>query len=574
MSSERSRRCSLTWRRLCGCCWFGSTNPSSQSQMVSQTLRDSPSIQYSSECCASTLRTVVKVTDLRPSTSLGYEVITEEPTPYVPAAGLRSYEGALSNECYDESLYSCYVTWDERLQLCPSSDYEDMITTGPKPRILAAEPLSWEGAVSKAPGISGSEDQESAQILESEETCLEEKTLVPLEAPKLFSGVGPACHSYQFLGPEGNVDIELIDESANRYSVHFPMAGFYLWPATRLGFLVTAAVTVRIAFDSWSQHPELKLQPEEQWMVAGPLFDISVEPEGVIAEIHLPHIISLPANEVDMSWFHVAHFKHERMILEAPARVEPFYAVLENPTFSLMGILLRLTSAIGISVPIISTALLYYHFYPKEIKFHLYLIPSDSLVMKAIDEEETKFNGVRLQTSPPVEPLHFGSSYIVSGLAHLEITPKELKLSYRSPGEPQSFSKVFAGKMEEPITFEVTEQTCKTSVWHTLVKPVELQCRAASPPSPFSAEIFMKENHRHLRARLGDLSGVLDDLQDSEVFTEEEKELVQQFPTQQRKNETLLRMVEKKGPQALEILFRSLQQRDPYLMSYLSQQSL
>lgn len=51
----------------------------------------------------------------------------------------------------------------------------------------------------------------------SEESCLEEETLVPLEAPKLFSGVGPACHSYQFLGPEGNVDIELIDESANRY---------------------------------------------------------------------------------------------------------------------------------------------------------------------------------------------------------------------------------------------------------------------------------------------------------------------------------------------------------------------
>lgn len=51
----------------------------------------------------------------------------------------------------------------------------------------------------------------------SEEICLEEKTLVPLEAPKLSFGVGPAYHSYQFLGPEGNVDIELIDESANRY---------------------------------------------------------------------------------------------------------------------------------------------------------------------------------------------------------------------------------------------------------------------------------------------------------------------------------------------------------------------
>uniref|UniRef100_M3XYW8 FIIND domain-containing protein n=1 Tax=Mustela putorius furo TaxID=9669 RepID=M3XYW8_MUSPF len=190
------------------------------------------------------------------------------------------------------------------------------------------------------------------------------------------------------------------------FSVHFPMAGFYLWPATRLGFLVTAAVTVRIAFDSWSQHPELKLQPEEQWMVAGPLFDISVEPEGVIAEIHLPHIISLPANEVDMSWFHVAHFKDEGMILEVPARVEPFYAVLENPSFSLMGILLRCASGTGVSVPITSTALLYYHFHPKDTKFHLYLIPSDALLTKVrladFGEVRVTFSAYHLRPSVSV----------------------------------------------------------------------------------------------------------------------------------------------------------------------------
>nr|XP_035955763.1 caspase recruitment domain-containing protein 8 isoform X3 [Halichoerus grypus] len=397
-----------------------------------------------------------------------------------------------------------------------------------------------------------------------EETCLEEKIVVPLQAPKLFSGVEPACKSNQFLGPEGNVDIELIDKSANRYSVHFPMAGFYLWPATHLGFLVTAAVTVRIAFDSWGQHLDLKLQHEEQWMVAGPLFEVSVEPEGVIAEIHLPHIISLP----------VAHFKDEGMVLEPPARVKPFCAVLENPSFSLMGILLRIASGTGVSVPITSTVLIYYHFHPEDTKFHLYLIPSDSLLMKAIDDEEAKFHGVRLQTSPPVDPLNFGSRYIVSSSPHLEIMPKELKLSYRSPGEIQVFSKVYAGKMEEPIVLNVTDKRHKTLVWHTLVKPVDLKFHAALVPPPFSVVAFMKEHRRQLQARLGDLNGVLDDLQDSEIFTEEEKELVQHLPTQQRKNETLLKMVEKKGPQALEILFRSLYQRDPYLMSYLSQQSL
>ncbi|KAF3814785.1 hypothetical protein GH733_017061 [Mirounga leonina] len=411
---------------------------------------------------------------------------------------------------------------------------EEEITVEPT---LAAGPQSCEEAVPHS--------QEARLRTPREETCLEEKTVVPLQAPKLFSGVEPACKSNQFLGPEGNVDIELIDKTANGYSmtltlapfsVHFPVAGFYLWPATHLGFLVRAAVTVRIAFDSWGQHLDPKLQHEEQWMVAGPLFEVSVEPKGVIAEIHLPHIISLPANEVDISWFQVAHFKDEGMVLEPPARVKPFCAVLENPSFSLMGILLRIASGTGVSVPITSTVLIYYHFHPEDTKFHLYLIPSDSLLMK---------------TSPPVDPLNFGSRYIVSSSPHLEIMPKELKLSYRSPGEIQVFSKVYAGKMEEPIVLNVTDKRHKTLVWHTLVKPVVA---------------FMKEHHRQLQARLGDLNAVLDDLQDSEVFTEEEKELVQQLPIQQRKNETLLRMVEKKGPLALEILFRSLNQRDPYLM--------
>ncbi|XP_072612192.1 caspase recruitment domain-containing protein 8 isoform X2 [Vulpes vulpes] len=320
----------------------------------------------------------------------------------------------------------------------------------------------------------------------SEDTSLGVETLVPIQAAQLSAGVEPVCKSYQFLGTEGNVDIELIDKSANRYSAHFPVAGFYLWPAVGLGFLVTAAVTVKIAFDSWNQRLGLTLQHQEQWMAAGPLFEISVEPEGVIAEIHLPHIISLPANEVDVSWFQVAHFKDEGMVLESPSRVEPFYAVLENPSFSLMGILLRFASGTGVSVPITSLTLIYYHFHPEDIKFHLYLIPSDPLLTKAIDDEEAKFHGVRLQTSPPVDPLNFGSRYIVSSNAHLEIIPEELKLSYRSPGEIQIFSKVYAGRMKEPIILEIAEKRHKTLVWRTLVKPVDLQFHSAAAPPPLS----------------------------------------------------------------------------------------
>lgn len=93
-----------------------------------------------------------------------------------------------------------------------------------------------------------------------------------------------------------------------------------------------------------------------------------------------------------------------------------------------------------------------------------------------------------------------------------------------------------------------------------------------SPFHPGAA--FVRENHRQLQARIGDLKGVLDDLQDNEVLSENEKELVEQAKTRQSKTDALLSMVEKKGDRALELLFRSLSERDPYLVSYLRQQTL
>uniref|UniRef100_A0A2K6QLA6 FIIND domain-containing protein n=1 Tax=Rhinopithecus roxellana TaxID=61622 RepID=A0A2K6QLA6_RHIRO len=221
-----------------------------------------------------------------------------------------------------------------------------------------------------------------SSIFFSGDICSEENQIVSSYAAKLGFEVEQDYTNHQFLGPEGNVDVELIDKSTNTYSLRFPTAGWYLWSATGLGFVVRDAVTVTIAFGSWSQHLGLDLQHHEQWLVAGPLFAITAEPEEAVAEIHLPHFISLQAGEVDVSWFLMAHFKDEGMVLEQPSRVEPFYAVLENPSFSLMGILLRIARGTRLSIPITSNTLLYFHPHPEDVKFHLYLVPSDALLTK------------------------------------------------------------------------------------------------------------------------------------------------------------------------------------------------
>lgn len=45
-------------------------------------------------------------------------------------------------------------------------------------------------------------------------------------------------------------------------------------------------------------------------------------------------------------------------------------------------------------------------------------------VPQAIDDEEMKFQFVRINKPPPVDNLFIGSRYIVSGSENLEITPK------------------------------------------------------------------------------------------------------------------------------------------------------
>lgn len=104
---------------------------------------------------------------------------------------------------------------------------------------------------------------------------------------------------------------------------------------------------------------------------------------------------------MDISLFQVAHFKEDGVLLEKPARVEPHYIVLENPSFSPMGVLLRVIRA-ALYTPVISNVLLYHRVHPEEINFHLYLIPNDCSIRKAIDDEEKKSQFVRIHKPPPV----------------------------------------------------------------------------------------------------------------------------------------------------------------------------
>uniref|UniRef100_A0A8C6DVH6 NLR family pyrin domain containing 1 n=1 Tax=Moschus moschiferus TaxID=68415 RepID=A0A8C6DVH6_MOSMO len=316
-------------------------------------------------------------------------------------------------------------------------------------------------------------------------------------------------------GPTGPVATEVVDKERSLYRIHLPVAGFYHWPNTGLRFEVRGPATIEIEFRDWDQFLNRNF-PQHSWLVAGPLFDIKAEP-GAVAAVSLPHFVAFQGKQEGKAEFQVAHFKEEGMLLEEPARVTPCYAVLENPSFSPMGVLLRMVQTALRFIPITSTVLLYHYLQPEEVTFHLYLIPSDCSIQKAIDDEEKKFQFVRIHKPPPLTPLYMGSRYTVSGSEKLEILPEELELCYRSPRESQLFSEFYVRHLRSGIRLQIRSKKDGTVVWEALVKP------GKPLPPALRLRHFVDRYREQLVARVTSVDPVLDKLH-GQVLSEEQYE--------------------------------------------------
>ncbi|XP_052614069.1 NACHT, LRR and PYD domains-containing protein 1a-like [Peromyscus californicus insignis] len=416
------------------------------------------------------------------------------------------------------------------------------------------------------------------QRLQTEEGCSQlapQETFHPSppESPK-DKHLKPLGTENDFWGPTGPVDTEVVDRERNLYRVQFPVPGSYHCPNTGLRFVVTRAVTIEIGFCSWSQHLD-KTPLQHSHMVAGPLFDIKAE-QGAVAAVYLPHFVALQGGQVDISWFHVAHFQEHGMVLETPTRIEQHYAVLENPNFSPMGVLMRMIPAFGHFIPITSITLIYYHLSLKEVTFHLYLVPNDCTIRKAIDDEEMKFQYVRINKPPPVDSLYIGSRYIVSGSEKLEIIPMELELCYRSPGESQLFSEIYIGHMASGIKLQIRDKKHMNLIWEALLKPGDLRpappmIPAAHKESPASLH-FLDQHREQLVARVTSVDPVLDNLHGA-VLSEEEYEAVRAEATNQDKMRKLFSLSRSWTRACKDRVYRALKDTHPHLIMDLYEKS-
>ncbi|NXO47615.1 NLR1A protein, partial [Aramus guarauna] len=347
------------------------------------------------------------------------------------------------------------------------------------------------------------------------------------------------------------------------YRAHLPGAGVFQCSITGLSFEVKSAATITYRYETWTKY--LSKADQETCVPAGPLFCIEAQP-GVVRVVYLPHFICL-AEGVNTSLCFIAHFKSGKMTLERPTRLVAFSAVLENPSFSLLGVLWRRLRSTLSSFPMHSLVLIFQQLSAANTTLHLYLIPDDNSLKQAIERQEMNWNSKLIPKPPPFNPLFFGCIYRVTSTNSVVITPESyLPFCYKSPKEQQLFVEIYIKNMTEEIGLLMTDTRNGTVVWRASLRSGDINPPACVSKT-LSGAAFMKQHKTELCSRMRQLPTILLHLRDANVINSDEEEEVQDQNTRQRKNRALLELAEKKGLDAQEQLYKILRMKDPYLIT-------
>ncbi|XP_053216145.1 uncharacterized protein LOC128398905 [Podarcis raffonei] len=248
-----------------------------------------------------------------------------------------------------------------------------------------------------------------------------------------------------------------------KYRVSSTKAGSFSCLDSDLICEVREAVTLTYYFDSWLKL--LEVQNTEELHVAGPLLNIQVDVVEAVTAIHIPHFLSLSAE--DHSGVYIAHFVKGEMKLEKPDRVEPHHVVLENPKFSSLGIIFKKM----FNQKINTVARLYQRLRFKMLIFHLYLLPNDPSLIKAVDEHEANCHSQRLEKPPgTLKSLKIGTPVFVQTLDDVTIWPEEVKLQYLDAEKLQQYVELSAEQMQEKFSFTLVEKRTNKLIWKAHVK--------------------------------------------------------------------------------------------------------
>ncbi|KAK1152889.1 caspase recruitment domain-containing protein 8-like isoform X1 [Acipenser oxyrinchus oxyrinchus] len=344
------------------------------------------------------------------------------------------------------------------------------------------------------------------------------------------------------------------------FRIAIPGAGQYECSRTCVRWKAQGPVTVEYRYSSWSRYSQ-DLE-KKNYMIAGPLMDITVI-SGAVEEIHLPHFICLGSEDILVSNFKVLHVKDESLIsVNAVCGANSTHAWLQKPSFSLKGILYLIRSYLCTSIHM--QVLLFRVFSAANFTLHVYLVPNHQPFIDAVEMQEKRQGSIRIYKPAETEKsLHIRKSYSLKTLPKVTVIPQKIKLRYISSGQIPPFFEVYSQKVNPTLSLFLLSD--EEELWKTEIRPGDCQRLSFEKSEPEGA-CFLQQHEYSVTERLSMIQPILRQLLQKGVINEEEQEMILQKGTRIEQNTTLVSLVKRKGSQAVQELYRVLQDCDPYLI--------
>ncbi|OCT58981.1 uncharacterized protein LOC108703748 [Xenopus laevis] len=341
--------------------------------------------------------------------------------------------------------------------------------------------------------------------------------------------------------------------SGTKYRLVVPGEGLFRCSETGLQFCVESPANIDIEIGSWVEF--LGHLHQYTYDIVGPLFNITVK-SGQVSAVYLPHYVCLKGGDVDKAMFRVAHYKDDNMILESPNRVEPFYVVLENPTFSPVGVIKLQPSPNGRrrKIPTHGVVMLYSR-YKTGYTIHLYLMPHDLSLKQAVHNKETGNCFYWMDKPPRTSTIYTGTQYVVGGPEDAEINPEELELCLDVKSELYNYSEIYLEEIQDKMYLQLTCEVNNTSAWRTRLRTEDLIPKAQVTQDN---QHFVDRHRAALIDRMSHIDPVLDDLLGDKILTQEQYDTVRSNRTSQEKMRHLYDCVKTWGKIEKEMFYSTL----------------
>ncbi|XP_069805769.1 NACHT, LRR and PYD domains-containing protein 1b allele 2-like [Dendropsophus ebraccatus] len=353
-------------------------------------------------------------------------------------------------------------------------------------------------------------------------------------------------------------------DSNNRLELKSP--GLYRCQKTGIKFLVNRPVIIECKLDSWSDH--LKDIQISSYEILGPLFNIKTlgDPNAVSA-VYLPHYLCLKGFNGDTALIKCAHFKNGNLTLETPTQINPYYITLENPVFSLLGIILAIKRK---NIKIHGMVLLYFTILGEgesneEHRILLYTLPYTTNVEETIDKKNKEFGYKRIKKREHTDTVYRKKSYLITGSPGVSVLDKTLKFQT----EPYQFTELQLTEKDVTIDLSVSDENTKNPVWETRLTQHDMKTIAQSlsrlklhkvAGAHPTAEHFVDRHRRALIERMGGINSILDVLLEERLLTTEQYGTVQSMRPQQEAMRQLYDYTRAWGPRDKDKLYEALRE--------------